>query len=649
MLTNTDAFSPVAKIFNETGNYCQYPKGTYSYKDFWDEQLHYLTEGFSYNGSRISGAHYGYLNFCQISLTDDIDTKRKGGRVKKKAFPRFYDTDQEYFLALERARLEGKGMIVAKSRRKGFSYKNAWLVAHQFITVRNSVSIIGAYLDDFADNTIGMIIDDLNFINKKTAFYKQRNPDRRDFMKAQFKETSTEGIETWEGSMSEIHKLSFKDDPFKSIGKSTNLFLWEEAGKWPNLKASYRFSEPTWMDGEFTIGMPIIFGTGGDMEGGTMDFAEMFYNPDAFNLLAFDNIWDNNATTKCGYFVPDYKSRPGFIDKWGNSLESEAKESEEKKRKKLSESTKSTADLDAYISQYPFTPKEAFRRRGGNVFPVGLLQDHLGWLETNKDAANLGQVGILKWVGGKVEWEPRDIDVIKNFPVKPGERIEGAIQIWEHPEEVSGSIPHGLYIAGTDPYDIDEAATSDSLGSTFIYKRMISADKTYNWPVAEYTGRPDSSEEYYENVRKLLTYYNAIDMYENQLKGMFVYFQTRYCTHLLADQPLILKDVIKDSVVNRAKGVHMSVPVKNFLEIITRDWLKEEYAPGRMNLTKIFSKPLLQELIAYNRDEGNFDRVIAFMLSILHDKNLYTYTAIEEQPERDPFWDRELFKRINRF
>ena len=96
--------------------------------------------------------------------------------------------------------------------------------------------------------------------------------------------------------------------------------LWEEAGKWPNLKASYRFTEPTWMDGIHLTGMPIIFGTGGDMEGGTADFSDMFYHPETYNLAAYNNEYDEGATKPCGFFVPDYKSKPGFIDLEGNSL-----------------------------------------------------------------------------------------------------------------------------------------------------------------------------------------------------------------------------------------------------------------------------------------------------------------------------------------
>lgn len=79
-----------------------------------------------------------------------------------------------------------------------------------------------------------------------------------------------------------------------------------------------------------------------------------------------------------------------------------------------------------------------------------------------------------------------------------------------------------MYVAGCDPYDHDKSGTN-SLGSTFIYKRFQSFEQ-YDIIVAEYTGRPATAEEYYENVRKLLTYYNARLLYENERKGLFPYF-----------------------------------------------------------------------------------------------------------------------------
>ena len=40
-----------------------------------------------------------------------------------------------------------------------------------------------------------------------------------------------------------------------------------------------RKTKPAMEDGIYTTGQMFIFGTGGDMEHGTTDFANMFYNP----------------------------------------------------------------------------------------------------------------------------------------------------------------------------------------------------------------------------------------------------------------------------------------------------------------------------------------------------------------------------------
>ncbi len=172
-----------------------------------------------------------------------------------------------------------------------------------------------------------------------------------------------------------------------------------------------------------------------------------------------------------------------------------------------------------------------------------------------------------------------------------------------------------------DPYDHDKAGT-DSLGSTFIYKRFQNFESYYDVIVAEYTGRPESAEEYYENVRKLLLYYRATVLFENERKGIYPYFQSKHQDYLLADQPDIISEIIKDSKVQRRKGIHMVTGIKDWGEIQIRDWLNEEYEPGKKNLTRIFSEALLEELISYN-DDGNFDRVIALMMIMIYKAQLH--------------------------
>lgn len=167
---------------------------------------------------------------------------------------------------------------------------------------------------------------------------------------------------------------------------------------------------------------------------------------------------------------------------------------------------------------------------------------------------------------------------------------------------------HHIPTHNCDPYDHDQAS-SGSLGSCFIFKRFQNFESYYDLPVAEYTGRPNTADEFYENVRKLLLYYKATALYENEKKGIYAYFANKHAEYLLADQPGIINDIIKDSKVERKKGIHMNKPIKEWMELRVRDWLIEEYDDGKKNLTKIFSEPLLEELIAYN-NTGNFDRCL---------------------------------------
>jgi hypothetical protein len=577
-------------------------------------------------------------------------------------FPRFLDMDYYFFHELELAKKNGQGMIVAKARRKGFSYKNAAICAYMYNFHRDSTSIIGAFLKEYSDNTMRMALEMVNFVNKHTAWRKRKDPDKKDYIQARFKET-IDGNSVWSGYNSRIFTLTFKDNFSAAIGKKAALFLFEEAGKWPNLIDSYMITAPTFRDGNVMIGIPIIFGTGGDMEGGTQDFAEMFYDPDKFFLRPYENIWDDGALgTQCGYFVDDMWYKPGEVlmpngtvyngvNEDGVSNREVAEFSIDKEREDIKKA-KSRRTYEKHISQYCKTPREAFLRSSGNIFPAAELTKWLGRLETDNKAKNLGIPGELYWDEEKVKFSPNlDLYPIEKYPLKPDDEMEGAVVIWETPfKDNENNTPYGMYIAGTDPYDHDES-TTNSLGSTFIYKTFQSFDKTYNMVVAEYTGRPPSAKEYYETVRKLLTYYNAKTLYENNLKGLKVYFEQKKCLSLLKEQPSILKDIVPNSKVHRGYGTHMSDSIKIQAEIYLRDWLLEKVADGAdgediLNLHKLYSIPLVQELIAYNK-EGNFDRVIALMLVMLHSQENHKVSVEKEYQGtfQDKFWTKKLFKR----
>jgi hypothetical protein len=623
-ITNAAAFQAVGSTFFLHGLYTNAQKGTIAYRDFWIEEDKKCREGITINGLYIPGIYYFYLNFYPILAKDKVT-----GR-KKRILPLFTDVDLEFFLHVELARKLGKGVILVKPRRTGFSFKNSCLVVYEYNFFRDAKCIVSAFMSAFSSNTMNMALEGLNFLDNNTEWRKQRDPNRRDFVKARYKKTE-DGIESWRGTMSEIQSITFKDNPFAAIGLSSSVFIMDEAGKWPNLITSYNISEPCWKDGEDTTGIPIILGTGGDMEGGTADFSEMFYNPSKYNLLSFENIWDGDKSSKSsiGYFIPATKMRFGtykdefkknptlkgnaMVDENGNSNQELALKSIEDMRTRVAMGNDRKAIRDS-TTQYPLTPAEAFLRSKGNIFPGVLLNERLTELESNtvyKDSEYVVELIMDHDTGVISPKQSKSLQPIHNFPLKSDDKQEGCLVVYEHPvPNAGGSIPSGRYIASCDPYDQDSSTTS-SLGSTLIYNRLTKKI------VAEYTARPSTAKLYYAKVLLLLKYYNAQMLYENERKGIFDYFESVNALYYLAEQPAVIKDAVPNSKVTRGYGIHMSKPIKNYGEQLVLSWLVENAEdpdnPEHLNLHKLRCIPLIKELIAYSPD-GNYDRAMALLV-----------------------------------
>ena len=390
----------------------------------------------------------------------------------------------------------------------------------------------------------------------------------------------------------------------------------------------------------------VTHNTGGT-EGASFDgLKKMFYHPDAFNVLGFPNIWDDNAEqTTCGFFAPAYlnlesKERE-YMDKDGNSLKEKAIERLIAERNKVREGGASQEAIDRFISERPIKPQEACLELGKNIFPKKLLMDQLTKIRTSTKLKNMKHIVDLTWDNGQVKAVEKKSGDITNYPLKRDDKPRGSIVIWEYPIP---DAPFGLYIGGCDPYDHDESFTN-SLGSTFIFKRVRAGEAWNDVIVAEYTGRPDTAEEYYENVRKLLTFYNARLLFENERKGIYPYFTNKHCDYLLADQPdKIITEIFKDSKVQRRKGCHMTKQIRAYGEGLILEWLMEEYEPGHPNIERVYSEPLIEELI--NTDGvKNVDRVIALCMVMIYREELFQIkvAAAKEKNKQVELFELPLF------
>lgn len=658
-IKNTDKFRQAAIFFQEHGCYTLAPIGTTDYIQFWEQETNRCLHGYvAPDGDEITGYHYFYLNYSPIMKLDEVEYTDKHGNKRKRrerilGFPRFYDYDYYYFNAIEDAEDAGKHMAVLKARQRGYSFKGASMLVRNYELIPGSKNFAVASEQKFliGDGLLTKAWQIMDFCDKHTAWAKQRLTSTRMERVSGFKVTDEFGKSTEQGYLSSITGITLKNDPERIRGTRGKLVLWEEGGKFPNLLTAWRVEQPAVeTDDGVAFGLMVAFGTGGT-EGGSFDgLKELFYKPDAFNVLSFPNIWDDNAEeTKCGFFVPSWSNMDAvdengqfrFMDKDGNTYKDLAIKELINQRNVIKDGGATQQSIDRFISERPLKPQEAVLELGKNIFPRKLLMDQLTRIRTNKKLQSMKHIVDLTWENGRVTAHEKKSGDITTYHLKKDDKPEGSVVIWEYPVT---DPPFGLYIAGCDPYDHDESFTN-SLGSTFIFKRVLAGEAWNDVIVAEYSGRPATAEEYYENVRKLLTFYNARLLFENERKGIYPYFTNKHCDYLLADQPdKIITEIFKDSKVQRRKGCHMTKQIRAYGEGLILEWLMEEYEEGHTNLERVYSEPLIEELIE-NDGVKNVDRLIALCMVMLYREELYQIkvSAAKEKNKQVELFDLPLF------
>jgi hypothetical protein len=642
-IKNSNKFREPILRFIENGRYSPYPDGTLADLNYWIEEQNRSIHGYTApDGDWISGYNYFYLNYCQIErlVRREIKYGKHAGEFTEERetfFPDFYDYDYNYFLMCDEAEKSNKHMVVLKKRGSGYSFKAAAMLCRNYFCIEKSKSYAVAATTEFLlkDGILTKAWDIIDFIDTHTGFAKRRDKSNSKLERvASYIETDEYGRKIEKGYKSAIIGISTGDSTGTVRGKRGKLYILEEAGSFADITTVWNTIRPSVEDGGRTFGLIVAQGTGGDKDSKFAGLKKMFYDPDSFNVLPIENSWDEGLEgQKCCFFVPEYANlstldKNGvrlFMDEDGNTMERPAIDFVINRRSEI----KDQEMLDKYIAEHPLTPQESMLDYGGNIFPKKQLMSHLSSILSNKKLSHHKQVGELDYIGGVLQWNITKGGDVTEYPLREGMDKRGSIVIWEHPDKEP---PNGLYIGGIDPYDFDTANYSSSLGSMIIYKRFQDFESYYDLPVAEYTGRPGVANDFYENCRKLALYYNAKVLYENEKKGLHTYFSQKHSDYILADQPDILSDIVKGSKVNRKKGIHMSTPIIDWSIGRVNEWLREEFSPGHMNLEKIFSVPLLQELIAYN-PKGNFDRVRAFQCVMLLREQMHNRIVKDNKAE----------------
>lgn len=661
-LHDTDKFRQAAIFFQQHGCYTLAPRGTTDYNKYWEQETDRCINGYTApDGEGITGYNYFYLNYSPIMrLKEEEYTDREGNLRKRRQrileFPSFWDYDYYYFCAIEQAELEGKHMAVLKCRQRGYSFKGGSMLVRNYMLIPGSKNFAIASEQKFliGDGLLTKAWQIMDFLDKHTAWAKQRLVSTRMERTSGYKITDEFGKQTEQGYLSSITGITLKNDPERVRGTRAKLVLWEEGGKFPSLLDAWRIEQPSVeTDDGKAFGLMIAFGTGGTEGASFEGLKELFYKPKSYNVLSFPNIWDEGReNTECAFFVPAYSNLESFdddgnqvyMDRDGNSYKEKAIENLIDQRNNVKDGGASQQSIDRFISERPIRPAEAVLELGKNIFPRKLLMDQLTRIRTNKKLQSMKHIVDLEWDGnGQVKATEKPSGDITNYPLKKGDKPHGSVVIWEYPVK---DPPLGLYIGGCDPYDHDDSFTN-SLGSTFIFKRVRAGEAWTDVIVAEYSGRPDTAEEYYENVRKLLTFYNARLLFENERKGIYPYFTNKHCDYLLADQPdKIISEVFKDSKVQRRKGCHMTKQIRAYGEGLILEWLLDEFEEGHPNVERVYSEPLIEELIE-NDGVRNVDRVIALCMVMIYREELYQLkvSSAKEQNKQVELFEMPLFSK----
>ena len=594
ILENMDYFRQPAIHFQKFGCYTKaFPnksRGSDYYR-FWEQEKDRCINGMQReDGEFVSGYFYFYLNYCMITRP----IKQPNGKIELgEAFPDVFDGDYFYFNYIEQCELQGKHACVLKARRRGFSWKSGAMGCRNYHLIPKSKSYYVAHSKEFliADGVMSKAWVINSFVNLNTEFGKQsQSIDRPMHKRASYKEQDT-GVET--GYMSEMMGITTQDDLDKVRGKSGTIMFLEEAGVNPNLKKIYDVAKPSYAQGHTTYGLIAMYGTGGTEGSDFEGLLEFFRDPAIYGLLPMKDVFSKgDNSSSCGYFSPEYISREGFYDKDGNSDAIGALVEVLQERDILRRAPDRNSIIRAK-AESPLTPSEAIMKVEGNFFPAYDIREYLAEIEPNLERFTAKhQVGnMVVDPNGNTGFMIADKYPLREYPIKRDSNKAGAVELFEMPDK--SNYKGYRYIAGIDPIDDDYAMFSDSLGSIMVFDRLKRRI------VAEYTGRPQTANEFYEICLRLLKYYQAVGNYENNKKGLFTYFNNKNCLQYLCDVPETLKDrqMIKDrgAYGNKAKGTNANKEINEWGRRLQHDWMMEKAYEedgedkGRLNLHTIRS------------------------------------------------------------
>lgn len=697
---NTELFNEAARTYQATGKYTQFKVDSIPHRQFRRRECDRRRNGFSApcwqnpDGSIedvwITGGHYNFLNYTRMERTDEssVIVTEHGATAKKiYSFPSFIDAQFWTWQIIEFCRRNGLHLIIDKTRRGGFSYIMAAdssnevnLSKHKVVihvAADNKYLIKQGGLSDFA-------VNNLKFFEEKTPFKRGIYSPTTDSFKLGYRMKN--GVEADDSWSSSLLSVSANNNPDCAIGKDAVTIKVEELSTMQNFDEFMNVTEPTMTVGTRTTGTLMAWGTA--TAANMQIFEQNFYNPRAFEFMAFENVWDNDARNEvCGFFKSYAWGLEGEIDgvkgfdEDGNSnlrigLKLAARERIEKKK-----TAKTFAEYLNYLGQRALFPAESFSSASENIFSSEALNkfedklrvDNSYKFYTDGELFEDGTKKIYFKSNARIRIENPDMktyDYIQGVPRRGNEDPHGCIRVWFAPEyeetyindRLVRIILPGTYVAVYDPVGIDkdkkEITDRHSHNSIFVIEMPRERNGFKPKLCAAYYGRTERLEEADEKFYRLCKWYNCIGtgLVEINRGETISNFRKWKATKYLGYEPLYVWDSAVKEKVSTSYGYNIGSGPKKLDGLrLLKEFLyevigKNEFGEDIYVFERFLDYQTILELKKFNA-EGNFDRISSLILlgiywksiDIKGKRELASRKKVTEDNDKTDIFNRQWF------
>jgi hypothetical protein len=504
----------------------------------------------------MSGRMYFYFNYGWIQNIE-----------KGKLAPQYRVCQDEWFSFVDKTQQKtGEGIVCVKRRRIGASWMEAADALYDVIFT--PFFVVGMNSKSVTDSRI--LFDKVKFMfDNLPQFLRVRvgskTKDQIDF----FYEVKDDlGNKIRKGNQSSIVCRAPSVTAFE--GMMLNKWICDESGKQSELPQMWSFTEDTMMQETKRMGMPVLFGTSGEI------------GRDGAGLKS---MWDNAEIHKLRrWFFAGYMGLA--VDEYGNDRIEDTIRwivYERKRRKGLS--IKAYYD---FLQRYPLTIGEAFAQTSeGGLGNIVKITNQMDELDINPPKATRGGFSVNR--EGQVVFKPNEL---------------GDVIIYEHAKKGM----EGLYISGADPVDHNtEFPESGKLSKLSMYIMRKPHGTSPPRIVAQYTARPKMVNDYYQQAIMMLQYYNNCKvLIEKNRARMIAYFDEHGFKYLLHHAPQGIVKLVGGK--SFTIGITMTKAMKDYLVDLCEEYIDD-------HCQWIPDKDLLQEFLDFGT--MNTDRVMAFGLALM--------------------------------